>query len=152
MRASTPLAACDNRAVVVPIDEQCAHRLGLFRPGCGRDAVAACVYCGAPFCEEHGERHEDYADVCLRKRCRTKYGDVHEHQEFVRRHSNSNRMSVCAHQDCRERMQHRCARCLLQFCDEHVGERDTIDTNNPKRAEVRALVCDHCHDRRKLWR
>ena len=96
--------------------------------------MAACVYCGAPFCEEHGERHEDYADVCLRKRCRTKYGDVHEHQ------------------DCRERMQHRCARCLLQFCDEHVGERDTIDTNNPKRAEVRALVCDHCHDRRKLWR
>ena len=138
--------------MVVPVEESCSHRGGLFRPPCGRDAVAFCVYCGAPFCAGHGERNDDYTDVCVRKRCRAKYADVHEHRDFVRRHADSNRMSVCADDDCRERMQHRCARCGLEFCEEHIAQRDTVDPNDPKRVEVRALVCEHCHERRKLWR
>lgn len=136
----------------MPTDERCAHRPGLLRPGCGRAAAAVCVYCGDPFCGEHGVRHADYVDVCLRKRCRSKYADVHEHHEFVRRRSDSNRRSVCAHEGCGERMQHRCLRCLLEYCNEHVDERDTIDSMSPKQESIRALVCEHCHERRKLWR
>lgn len=138
--------------MVVPIDEQCSYRAGLLRPGCGRDAIALCVYCGAPFCEQHGERHPDYVDVCSRRRCRQKYVDVQAHHEFIEKRRHANRVAVCAHEGCQERMRHRCARCLLEFCVEHVRQQDVSDPADPRRTKTKALVCEHCQARRKLWR
>ncbi len=135
----------------MPVDESCTYRGGLLRPACGREAVAVCVYCGAPFCAAHGERHADYADVCARRRCRSKYADVGAHRESVDQRRQKNRVSVCAHEGCEERMRHRCSRCLLEFCNEHVKERDVSDPLSATRRKARALVCDHCHERRKLW-
>ena len=137
--------------MVVPIDEHCSYRSGLLRPACGRDALAICVYCGAPFCDEHGERHADYADVCSRRRCRQKYRDVHAHHESVAQRRGANRVSVCAHEGCQERMRHRCSRCLLDFCNEHVREREVGARDSTARRKARALLCEHCYARRKLW-
>ncbi len=138
--------------MVVPIDERCTYGGGLLRTVCGREAVALCVYCGAPFCAEHGERHMDYADVCVRRRCRRKYDDVHAHHDSVARRRYANRVSVCAHEGCEERTRHRCSHCLLDFCTEHVRERDVSAPGDTTRRTTRALVCEHCDARRKLWR
>ena len=143
--------ACNNRMVVIPSGERCSSRLGLFGPACGLTAIALCVYCGEPFCDQHGERHSDYADVCSRRRCRAKYFDVHAHHESIEQRRGANRVAVCAHEGCQERLRHRCARCLLDFCAEHISERDVSNPDGSVRGKIRMVICDHCHDRRKLW-
>lgn len=122
------------------------------RAACCRDALAICVYCGAPFCDEHGERHADYVDVCSRRRCRQKYTDVHAHHESIEQRRYANRVSVCANEGCQERMRHRCSRCLLDFCVEHVRQREVSSLDKAEPGKTRALLCDHCDARRKLWR
>ncbi len=121
------------------------------RRGCYREAVSDCVYCARPFCAEHGERGEDYTDVCARKRCRKKLLDLRAHSQWRGRVSGSNRVSVCATEDCAERMRHQCSRCRLLFCREHVRDREIGDHSVQPAAKVLALVCIHCSERRKIW-
>ena len=141
----------------------CTVPVGLLRRACGRPAMARCVYCGRAFCSAHGERGPDYADACSRKSCRAKVRDLSEHMQWKTRVSESNRASVCAHEQCEERMRHRCSRCLLMFCDEHVREMRVETqprtgtgpaagaTGGVAASAPRALVCEHCRERRKLW-
>jgi hypothetical protein len=37
------------------------------------------------------------------------------------------------------------------FCVDHVTERELTDMSLRPPRRVRALVCEHCFDRRKLW-
>lgn len=129
----------------------CSVALGLLRRRCERAATANCVYCGRPFCVGHGDRGPDYTDTCSRKVCRAKRRDVQEHLKWKQRVRESNRMSVCAIEDCENRMRHQCSRCRLTFCEEHVKVFRVVvhsDTANPS---TRALLCEHCRNRRKLW-
>jgi len=136
---------------VVRIAQSCEFGGGLFRPSCGREAVAECVYCGQPFCADHGERGPDYTDACNRKSCAAKARDVADHLDWKRRSEPANRISVCAHQGCQERMHHACSRCRLLFCAAHVSEQTVLNRRTqPPRKEL-ALVCVHCRERRKLW-
>jgi hypothetical protein len=136
----------------VRIATTCAHSEGLFRGSCGRAAVGECVYCGKPFCERHGEEGADYTFVCDRKTCRAKFEDVQAHQQWKRRVYESNRISICAHEGCEERMRHICSRCRLLFCTEHVSEHAIVTQSalGPPRKEM-AVICVHCRERRKLW-
>ena len=129
----------------------CEFGSGFLRRGCRRDAITDCVYCARPFCEEHGERAEDYMDVCAGKRCQDKLHDVRAHGEWRRRMSEANRVSVCALDGCVERMRHQCSRCRLLFCPEHIREREVADHKIQPPAKVLAAVCTHCHERRRLW-
>lgn len=131
--------------------QTCVFGSGFLRRGCRRDAITDCVYCGRPFCEEHGERAEDYMDVCAGKRCSEKLLDVREHRAWRLRVAQANRVSVCALDDCAERMRHECSRCRLLFCAGHVNEREISDHSMQPSAKMIAVVCIHCHDRRKLW-
>ena len=131
--------------------QPCGFGSGLLRRGCGRAAVSDCVYCGRPFCAEHGERAENYTDVCAGKRCREKLQDLRAHAQWRERASASNRVSVCAIEECAERQRHQCSRCRLLFCRDHVSNREVRDHSVQPAATVLALVCAHCLERRKIW-
>lgn len=129
----------------------CRFGSGLLRRGCGREAITDCVYCTEPFCEAHGERAEDYLDVCARKRCREKLLDLRAHSHWRQSAAASNRLSVCAIEECAERMRHQCSRCRLLFCADHVRDREVSDHSVRPARKVLALVCAHCADRTRLW-
>ena len=129
----------------------CAFGSGFLRRGCGRPAVSDCVYCARPFCDGHGERGEEYHDVCARARCRGKLRDLRAHAEWRDRAAGSNRAGVCAIGDCGERMRHQCSRCRLLCCAGHVRERTVRDRSRGPAAGAPALVCAHCAERLRLW-
>jgi len=133
------------------MDHACTHPVGLLRRDCGREAVTACVYCGEPFCANHGVRGPDYLDVCRRNACAAKLEDLQQHLAWRAQVSNANRVSVCAALDCNERMRHACSQCRLLFCETHVTEHDVKDTSVLPARKVRTLVCAHCLERRKIW-
>jgi hypothetical protein len=133
------------------IDEACTYPLGFLRRGCGREAVTACVYCGEPFCADHGIRGPDYQDVCKRSACSAKFEDLQQHLAWRAQVSNANRVSICAEPECAERMRHACSQCRLLFCDLHIGEHDVKDTRVMPARKMRTLVCAHCLARRKIW-
>ena len=138
--------------MVLPPEGSCSLTIGLLRRPCEHPAIATCVYCGRGFCAQHGERGRDYTDTCSRKACRTKFLDVMAHQEWKQANYKSNKVSVCAREECSQRMRHQCSRCRLMFCDEHVE--DFRVERNPRTATVRltrALICEHCRSRRRLW-
>ena len=135
----------------MPRGELCEFGGGLFRTACGREAVSECVYCGRPFCEWHGERGPDFADVCSRRACRAKQRDLAEHLAWRERSRAANATAVCAQEQCQERMRHECSQCRLQFCAEHVSEASVVSRRTEPPRRVLAVVCSHCLQRRKLW-
>ena len=146
-----PRGAAPGNGGVAVNAQTCGFGSGFLRRGCARDAITDCVYCGRPFCEQHGERAEDYMDVCAGKRCSEKLRDLRAHTEWRSRVSAANRVSVCAVEDCAERMRHQCSRCRMLFCREHIREREIADHSVQPPAKVLAVVCTHCEERRKLW-
>ena len=146
-----PRGAAPGNGGVAVNAQICGFGSGFLRRGCRRDAITDCVYCGRRFCGEHGERAEDYMDVCAGKRCQEKLHDVREHAQWRRRVSEANRVSVCAVEGCVERLRHQCSRCRLLFCPEHIREREIADHSVQPPAKVLAAVCTHCLARRKLW-
>lgn len=135
--------------MVRAIEGTCTVSIGLLRGACERDAIASCVYCGRAFCETHGKRGADHTDACSRRSCRRKQSDVQAHLEWKQRVDESNRASVCAREGCGERMRHRCSRCHLMFCAEHIRGMRIISISSGRQA--RGLVCEHCRGRRKIW-
>ena len=133
------------------VSGSCRISLGMFRGACDRPAVARCVYCGRPFCAEHGERGADHADSCSRRRCRAKRKDIAAHLEWKRRVSDSNRAAVCAHEGCGNRARRQCSRCDLLFCEQHVKDLRVAQSGVGGR-DQRASLCEHCSGRLKLWR
>lgn len=133
-------------------EETCTLGGGLLRRACGAVAIAACVYCGEPFCADHGERGPDYTDVCARRECVAKQRDVESHIEWRHTMQAANDVSVCAAEACEDRMRHQCARCRLLFCSEHVKEVDAVDSSTYPAQRSRALVCEHCAARQKIWK
>jgi hypothetical protein len=109
------------------------------------------VYCGELFCETHGERGEDYLEVCHRKACQAKWQDVQSHHEWIERVRGANRVAVCAQELCEERMQHQCQRCRLMFCNRHLHPQTIVDRLYDPPRRVSLLLCPHCTARRELW-
>lgn len=120
------------------------------RRACGRAATGQCVYCGELFCGTHGDHGSDYYEVCRRKSCVAKYDDVHAHQRWILDHRGSNDLSMCAADECRERMQHACERCRLKFCEAHLGEH-MVPTSVIGGDKELAMLCMHCIARRVIW-
>lgn len=133
------------------VDGSCTDGRGFLRRACGRPAVGQCVYCGERFCAEHGVRGEDYIEVCRRRTCQAKLADVREHQAWRELAAVSNRTSVCAHEDCGERMAHRCERCRLMFCAEHLRPRTIVEHAHEGDRQISVMLCAHCMSRRGLW-
>ena len=133
------------------VEGTCTTGGGFLRHACGAEPVGQCVYCGAPFCAQHGELGEDYHEVCARMACQAKYRDVREHREWVRQHRFANATSVCAGDACHERMQHACQRCQLRFCTEHLRMAPVVDRRYRPPRRVTLMLCLHCGARRRLW-
>ena len=135
----------------MPLTETCAHPNGFLRGSCDAAAIAECVYCGKAFCDRHGELGADFTNVCDRKVCVAKARDVEAHIAWKQRVASANSVSICAAEECTERMRHLCSRCHLMFCVEHVGEHTVVNrTVVPTRREI-VIMCTHCRDRRRLW-
>ena len=133
------------------IAEPCSHSGGLFRGSCGATAIAECVYCGKPFCDRHGELGADYTNVCAHKACVTKVRDVEAHLDWKRRVEIANNVSICAHEECQDRMRHLCSRCQLMFCMAHISEHTVTNRQvHPPRREI-VIMCVHCRSRRRVW-
>ena len=136
--------------MVRPVGGVCRSGGGLFKQACTNDAIASCVYCGRKFCDEHGERGPDHIDTCSRRACRKKRADVLLHQAWKQGGEAMNRGAICAVEECEERMRHRCSRCLLMFCIEHIRNMRMVSRSG-MRDQGRAVVCDHCRGRRGIW-
>lgn len=136
--------------MVRPVAGKCDLGGGLLSQACGRGAIASCVYCGRKFCDQHGERGADHIDTCSRRACRKKQRDVLAHLEWKQRVGQANRGAICGIEECRERMRHRCSRCQLMFCGDHVRAMRVISRSS-MRDQGRAVVCDHCRSRRRVW-
>lgn len=136
------------------IEGTCTFRLGgpLRRRNCGVEPAGQCVYCGAPFCSDHGVLGEDYYQICHRDRCQTKRQDIADHKTWVARHYHDNLAGYCAAEGCDEALDIPCERCSLRYCQEHVRP-TTVKEVDFVGAELihRLLLCPHCADRRKLW-
>jgi len=110
-----------------------------------------CVYCGEPFCADHGEHGADYLEVCARPGCNAKLQDVAAHQEWVRTHYARSRAGACVADGCTAPNEHECQRCRLRFCVEHLRA-GTVTGYGPGGAQrVAMMLCPHCLARRKLW-
>lgn len=136
--------------MVRPVEGTCNAGGGLLRQACLNDVIASCVYCGRRFCEQHGERGPDHSDTCSRRICRKKQRDVLAHLEWKQDGEGKNRGAICAIELCEERMRHRCSRCQLMFCFEHVRNMRVVSASG-MRDRGRAVVCDHCRGRRGIW-
>ncbi|MEX2446445.1 MAG: hypothetical protein WD734_03820 [Dehalococcoidia bacterium] len=136
---------------MVLIEGSCTLGGGFLRRACGKEPVGQCVYCGAPFCNEHGEHGEDYHEICARPVCQAKYQDVRDHREWIEAHRYRNATSLCGEDGCEERMQHSCQRCRLRFCELHLQMRPVIERRPSGTEKVMLMLCVHCGERRRLW-
>jgi hypothetical protein len=136
--------------MVRPAVGTCDVGSGFLRQPCLNEAVASCVYCGRRFCADHGERGPEFIDTCSRRGCSKKQRDVVEHLEWKQGGSDKNRGAICATEDCGERMRHRCSRCLLMFCVEHVRNMRMVSESG-MRDQGQIVVCQHCRSRRGIW-
>ncbi|MEX2238176.1 MAG: hypothetical protein WEB00_11630 [Dehalococcoidia bacterium] len=116
---------------------------------CGAAAASSCVYCGRWFCSEHGGRTPENIDVCVRPRCQSKTRDLAEHQLYVGRMEQRNRVGICGLDSCEERYTASCSGCRGFYCGEHVSSREDRRTIDADRRMV--ATCDHCWKRRALW-
>jgi len=138
----------------VLIEGTCTFRSGglLRRRTCGVDPTGQCVYCGEPFCDDHGAQHEDYHEICHRERCQAKWQDLAGHKAWVARHHHDNLAGYCADDGCDEALDIPCERCSLKFCPEHIRLR-TVKEIDFVGAEVvhQQMLCPHCTERRQIW-
>ena len=133
------------------IEGSCTTGGRFFRRACGAAPIGQCVYCGAPFCAEHGELGVDYHEVCSRTSCRARYEDMLAHRVWLEAHSLRNATAMCAEDDCMDRAQHLCERCRLRFCDEHLSEGNVVDRQHDAPRKLRVMMCAHCASRRRIW-
>lgn len=131
--------------------QPCTFGGGLFRRACGAPARYACVYCGQPFCEQHGDRGVDFTDVCHRRQCQAKVEDLAVHLQWKRDAGRFNEVAVCANEGCNERMRHQCSQCRLLFCVEHLEERQVTSRLTDPPSRILVVICEHCKARRQLW-
>lgn len=137
---------------MVLVEGTCTYGGGILRRSCGEPASGLCVYCGEPFCSEHGQRHPDYHEICVRPECQDKYNDVQHHRVWIEQQRPRNDLSMCAQDGCDERMQHLCQRCRLRFCSEHLQTKPVMETGLlGERSRVTLLLCEHCAERRRIW-
>ena len=133
------------------IEGACTLGGGFLRRACGAAPIGQCVYCGAPFCAQHGELGPGYHEVCSRAACQAKFADVRAHRAWIDGHRGPNTVSMCAHDDCRERMLHQCQRCQLRFCNEHLKAGSVLEQRYDPPRKMTLLLCMHCIARRRLW-
>ena len=135
------------------IEGACAIGGGFLRRACGAEPIGQCVYCGAPFCVDHGELGAEYHEVCSRPNCRTKFVDVREHRAWIDERQGRNAAAVCAEDGCSDRTEHLCEQCRLRFCRSHLKSGTVVQQRSdpPRRVKVAAIMCAHCASRRRLW-
>lgn len=116
---------------------------------CGRQAISQCVFCGQAFCDAHGRRGVDGLDVCQRSRCVSKVSDLDSHRQYLEVVDAQNRVGLCGLSGCEDRYSASCSSCQRFYCPEHVLPREDVAAISGERY---IAACDHCWERRKLWR
>lgn len=133
------------------IEGTCASGGGFLRHACVADPVGQCVYCGAPFCANHGVLGVDHHEVCSRSSCRAKYLDLLAHQAWLVEHRPRNASSMCAEDACENRLEHQCQRCQLRFCEAHLKAGTVTERRVDPPVRIQLMLCPHCTARRRIW-
>ncbi len=135
------------------MDAICTHKSGGFlrKRSCGVAASGQCVYCGEPFCDEHGIHGEEYHEVCVRESCKAKYDDLFHHRDWVARQQHANIEGRCAAEECEGDPEIGCERCRLRFCQGHLRPKTVREGDLDRVVTVQLMLCPHCSDRRRLW-
>ena len=119
---------------------------------CHNTAENVCQYCGHRFCPTHRYYVEGFEAVCSRPRCRAKRDDMVMHSEYAERVRQRNGAGLCGVEECGPRPEYECSLCQGRFCERHVAahvypvREGRIVVGRP------VSVCEHCWQRRKIWR
>ncbi len=127
----------------------CEVKSGFFR--CKSPSVGRCIYCGRPFCAEHGVIQADGQEICSRKECVDKRDDLVVHLAYKAAVEERNLTRHCGVESCRAEMTGECVRCHGVFCDRHVEKRTEKVFENKVALQRVASLCDHCYKRRGIW-
>ena len=127
----------------------CGVKSGFFR--CKEPGSARCIYCGRPFCSQHGVIQEDGQEICSRKYCMAKREDLIVHLAYKAVVDERNQTRKCGRESCRAAMTGECVRCRGFFCDRHAEKRQERVYENQVLVHRVASLCEHCWKRRSIW-
>lgn len=128
----------------------CGLKRGLLARCDGR-VVGLCVFCGRPFCVEHGGRDEDGAEVCVRETCQSKRVDLREHLAWKAEATNRSSRGFCGMEGCEGARWGQCSKCQAVFCERHLHDRAERIRQGRSVITRPASMCDHCLARNRLW-
>ncbi|MEX0786600.1 MAG: hypothetical protein WD939_08195 [Dehalococcoidia bacterium] len=118
---------------------------------CRLPGIAVCQYCGGSFCDQHGDRHNDGQEICSRKMCQRKKGDLERHVAYKAVVDERNERRLCGDPECAEAPAGQCSKCRGLFCVGHLEQRDIDIQRAGATVRVRGALCPHCRRRRSLW-
>jgi hypothetical protein len=118
---------------------------------CQSPAIAVCQFCGREFCELHGERYPDGAEICCREICQRKRIDLAEHLEWKTRAMDRSNRGFCGMEACEGARWGQCSKCHALFCERHLQDRGERVRHGSIVISRPASMCDHCAARNKLW-
>ena len=118
---------------------------------CKEQSVARCIYCGRPFCAQHGVIQEDGQEICSRKECVAKRDDLVVHLAYKAAVAERNQTKHCGVAGCNFQMTGECIRCGGFFCERHVEKRVEKVMENKVMLQRVASLCEHCYKRREIW-
>jgi hypothetical protein len=122
-----------------------------FGKACRQPSIGICIYCGRPFCVDHGVVQEDEQEICGRKECVAKRDDLVKHLAYKDMVGRLNEARACGIAGCREELAAQCIRCKGFFCVGHVHQRDEEILENGVKIHHMATLCQHCYARRGIW-
>src|SRR3970040_1966040 len=95
----------------------CEVKGGFFR--CKQAGAARCIYCGRPFCTQHGVILEDGQEICSRKSCVAKREDLVVHLAYKAVVDERNQTRRCGLDGCKAGMTGEGGSSPGFFCEKH---------------------------------
>lgn len=117
-------------------------RYRLFR--CRSRPVAVCVYCGRPFCNDHGRFLSNAATVCNHPDCARRLVEIEEFKAYKLEAEARNLAGTCGHPGCPAEVWGQCSRCRRLFCEEHLSEVYEVYYQLGRRQRRYYSVCPYC--------
>lgn len=125
-------------------------RLGRLRR-CRQPLIGQCQYCGAGFCEQHGQILADGQEVCRADRCEAKRMDLERHLEFKVSARLRNAELLCALTICESEPADDCERCRTRACAIHMRQVIMTVSRGSEQSTEAVKMCVHCAERLVLW-
>lgn len=111
---------------------------------CRNTPVAVCVYCGRPFCRDHGRFLPNEATVCTHPACVRRLTEIEEFKVYKAAAQDRNLTGACGHASCSAPVWGQCSRCRNLFCEDHLSEVYEVYYQLGRRHRRYFSVCPYC--------